>query len=337
MNKFKNKTILITGGTGSFGKNFALFISKNFLFKKIIIYSRDELKQFNFQQKIQTKDNNFRFLIGDVRDKDRLFFALRNVDYVIHAAALKQIPSTEYNPFECIKTNILGAQNLIECSLKLNVEKVIALSTDKAVSPINLYGASKLCADKLFVAANNIIGNKKMLFSIVRYGNVLGSRGSILPKFLEQNKTNNFFTITDKNMTRFNITMKEAISTVMWSLERAIGGEIIVPKLFSYKIMDLAAAVNGKKKIEFIGTRAGEKLHEEMISLDDSLHAINLKKYYLILPFNKNKFKNIYTNEINLLKKRKPFSYNSLENNYISIDQLKKIINTEIHNKKIEI
>ena len=238
MNKFKNKSVLITGGTGSFGKNLAYYLSKNFSFRKIIIFSRDELKQFNFQQELGNKLNNFRFLIGDVRDKDRLFFAFRDVDYVIHAAALKQIPSTEYNPFECIKTNVLGAQNIVECALQSNVKKVISLSTDKAVSPINLYGAAKLCSDKLFVSANQLVGNKKILFSVVRYGNVLGSRGSILPKLLKQNEESSFFTITHRNMTRFNITIKEAIDTVMWTLENAIGGEIVVPKLSSYKILD---------------------------------------------------------------------------------------------------
>jgi len=251
MNKYKNKSILITGGTGSFGKNLAKFLKKKFSFRKIIIYSRDELKQFNFQQELGDKEKNFRFLIGDVRDKDRLFFAFRDVDYVIHAAALKQIPATEYNPFECIKTNILGAQNVVECAIKSNVKKVIALSTDKAVSPINLYGAAKLCADKLFVSANKMIGNKDILFSVVRYGNVLGSRGSVLPKFLDQNKKNNYFTITDKNMTRFNITINDAINTVIWTLDNAIGGEIVVPKLSSYKILDFASAINNKKKLNF--------------------------------------------------------------------------------------
>ncbi len=336
MNKFKNKSVLITGGTGSFGKNLAYYLSKNFSFRKIIIFSRDELKQFNFQQELGNKLNNFRFLIGDVRDKDRLFFAFRDVDYVIHAAALKQIPSTEYNPFECIKTNVLGAQNIVECALQSNVKKVISLSTDKAVSPINLYGAAKLCSDKLFVSANQLVGNKKILFSVVRYGNVLGSRGSILPKLLKQNEESSFFTITHRNMTRFNITIKEAIDTVMWTLENAIGGEIVVPKLSSYKILDFVSAINNKKKIKFIGIRPGEKIHEEMISINDSAHAVNTKKYYLILPYDKNKFMHKYKKEINFLKKQKQFSYNSLENDYLKVSELKKIIKNQIGNRLIE-
>ena len=337
MNKYKNKSILITGGTGSFGKNLALYLKKNFSFRKIIIFSRDELKQSNFQQQLGTDIKNFRFLIGDVRDKDRLLFSLRDVDFVMHAAALKQIPSTEYNPFECIKTNILGAQNLIECSLKSNVQKVIALSTDKAVSPINLYGAAKLCADKLFVSANKIVGNKKISFSVVRYGNVLGSRGSVLPKFLNQNENENYFTITEKKMTRFNITIQDAIKTVMWTLENSLGGEIVVPKLHSYNILDFAKAVNKNKKIMISGIRPGEKIHEEMISINDSINAIELKDYYLILPFEKMIFKKKYKKEINSLKKRKPFSYNSFENTYLNVQELKKIIQNQISKKLVEL
>ena len=247
MKSFKNKSILITGGTGSFGKNLSIYLN-TFGFRKIVIFSRDELKQHNFKNFLGKKSKNYRFLIGDVRDKPRLKFALKEIDYVIHAAALKQIPATEYNPFECIKTNIMGAQNIVECSLETNVQKVIALSTDKAVSPVNLYGATKLCSDKLFISANQMKGNKDISFSVVRYGNVLGSRGSILPVLLDQNKNQNNFTVTDKKMTRFNISLDEAVETVMWTLKNGIGGEIVVPKLKSYKILDLVSAVNEKKK-----------------------------------------------------------------------------------------
>ena len=336
MNKYKNKSILITGGTGSFGKSLALYLKKKFSFRKIIIFSRDELKQFNFQQELGKNQNNFRFLIGDVRDKDRLLFSLRDVDYVVHAAALKQIPSTEYNPFECIKTNILGAQNLIECALRSNVEKIIALSTDKAVSPVNLYGAAKLCADKLFISANKVVGNKNLSFSVVRYGNVLGSRGSVLPKFLYQSENEDHFTITDKKMTRFNITIQDAIKTVIWTLENSIGGEIVVPKLDSYNILDFAKAINNKKKIVFSGIRPGEKIHEEMISINDSVHAIELKNYYLILPFDKKIFERKYKKEISILNKRKPYSYNSYENKYLSTNKLKKIIEGQLKNNFVE-
>ena len=326
-NFFKNKTILVTGGTGSFGKNFIKYlIQSNLGLKKIIVYSRDELKQYHLHEELRNNLKKIRFLIGDIRDKDRLSFALRNVDYVVHAAALKQIPATEYNPFECLKTNVFGAQNLVECSIINGVKKVIALSTDKAVSPINLYGASKLCSDKLFVSANQMRGNTDITFSVVRYGNVLGSRGSILPKLLEQNKTTNYFSITDKRMTRFNITIDDAIETVLWAFENCIGGEIVVPKLKSYKILDFAKSINSKKKIKIIGIRPGEKLHEEMISYNDSMHTVETKKYYLILPFDKKKFTH-FSSQIRKIKKRKLFSYNSFENNYLSIIELKKYIN----------
>jgi len=335
MKSFKNKSILITGGTGSFGKNLSIYLN-TFGFRKIVIFSRDELKQHNFKNFLGKKSKNYRFLIGDVRDKPRLKFALKEIDYVIHAAALKQIPATEYNPFECIKTNIMGAQNIVECSLETNVQKVIALSTDKAVSPVNLYGATKLCSDKLFISANQMKGNKDISFSVVRYGNVLGSRGSILPVLLDQNKNQNNFTVTDKKMTRFNISLDEAVETVMWTLKNGIGGEIVVPKLKSYKILDLVSAVNEKKKIKIIGIRPGEKLDEEMISVNDSIHAIDLKDYYLILPHDKDKFKLKYLKEIKKLKNQKPFSYNSKENSYLKISELKKLINSQIKKKLIE-
>ena len=247
-----NKTILITGGTGSFGENFTKYLINNHAeLKKLIIFSRDELKQYELKKKfIKNKFfSKLRFFLGDVRDSSRLLLAFNNVDIVIHAAALKQVDTAEYNPSEFIKTNILGAQNIIEAAFYNNVSKIIALSTDKASSPINLYGATKLCSDKLFTSANHFLGQKK--FSVVRYGNVAGSRGSVMPYFLSQ-KNKNSLNITDKNMTRFNISLKDSIALVMWSIKNAFGGEIVVPKIPSYKIIDLAKAINDKAKINII-------------------------------------------------------------------------------------
>ena len=271
-----NKTILITGGTGSFGENFTEYLlNKHAELKKLIIFSRDELKQHELKKKfIKNKFfSKLRFFLGDVRDASRLLLAFNNVDIVIHAAALKQVDTAEYNPSEFIKTNILGAQNIFEAAFYNNVSKIIALSTDKASSPINLYGATKLCSDKLFTSANHFLGQKK--FSVVRYGNVAGSRGSVIPYFLSQ-KNKNSLNITDKNMTRFNISIKDSIALVMWSIKNAFGGEIVVPKIPSYKIIDLAKAVNEKAKINIIGIREGEKIHEEMISENESLSAIDI-------------------------------------------------------------
>ena len=248
-NYFAGKTILITGATGSFGKAFLGHLLKNYSnIKKIIVFSRDELKQFDLSLEYpERKYPNLRYFLGDVRDKDRLLSVTENVDYVVHAAAQKQVPAAEYNPFEAIKTNIMGAQNLIEACIMQNVKKVIALSTDKAVAPQNLYGATKLCSDKLFISANEIKGKKQIIFSIVRYGNVMGSRGSVIPVFLKQKKTGTLM-ITDKNMTRFNVLMDKAIETVIWSLQNAKGGEVIIPKAPSYRIEDLAKAIAPKCK-----------------------------------------------------------------------------------------
>ena len=323
-NYFKNKSILITGGTGSFGKAIIEFLIKNkFPVRKLIIFSRDELKQHEMSEFYnQKQDSKLRFFIGDVRDKDRLKIAFDDVDIVIHAAALKQVPTAEYNPLEFIKTNILGAQNIIEASLDTNVQKVIALSTDKASSPVNLYGATKLCSDKLFVSANNMIGKKKLRFSVVRYGNVMGSRGSVLHKFLEQKKTG-FINLTHPEMTRFNITLEESIKMVLWSLVNSYGGEIFIPKIPSFRLIDLAKAVCSKCKIKITSIRPGEKLHEEMISIYDSRTTIDLKNYYTILPENliekylKLKFKLV----------KKDFNYRSDTNDdFLNINQLKVII-----------
>jgi UDP-N-acetylglucosamine 4,6-dehydratase (inverting) len=326
MNKnfLKNKSILITGGTGSFGNAFVNYILKmKFKVKKLIIYSRDELKQYNMRRLYN--EINFpqmRYFLGDVRDKERLARALQEVDIVIHGAALKHVPNGEFDPIEFIKTNVYGAQNVIEASLENKVEKVIALSTDKAASPINLYGATKLCSDKLFVAANNIRGNRNIIFSIVRYGNVFGSSGSIVPNFIEQSK-NKFLTITDKEMTRFNISLNDAINMVCWAIKNAKGKEIFVPKLPSFKIIDLAKAVCADCKIKFIGIRAGEKIHEEMITEADSFNTVDLGKYYAILPDYASVLKD-YGKE---KKIKKIFSLSSGNNGkFLSIEELKKEI-----------
>ena len=324
-----NKKILITGGTGSFGQAFTEKILKNFpKIKRIVIYSRDEFKQFKMSEKYQSKREQkiLRFFLGDVRDKERLKIALNDIDIVVHAAALKQVPAAEYNPLEFIKTNVLGAQNLVESCLANNVKSVISLSTDKAAAPINLYGATKLCSDKLFIAANNIKGKKNIKFSVVRYGNVAGSRGSVMPLFLSQKK-NKLLKITDKNMTRFNISLDEGIDTVLWTIKNMLGGEIVVPKLPSYKIMDLAKAISNKISIKFIGKRPGEKIHEEMITFSDSANTIDVGKYYLILPSNKisdiSNFKKKYK-KINFLNN---FNYSSGNNTkYLKVNELRKII-----------
>ncbi len=332
---FKNKKILITGGTGSFGKKFIEILLKNFSPSKIVVYSRDEQKQYQLEKKL--KSNKIRFFVGDVRDKSRILSASKDIDIIIHAAAMKHVDIAEYNPMEAIKTNILGAQNVIEAGLENNIKKIIALSTDKASSPINLYGATKLTSDKLFVAANNFRGNNKIKFSVVRYGNVMGSRGSVIPLFLSQKK-NNFFTVTDSSMTRFNITLEEGVKFVISSLKIMLGGEIFIPKIPSYNIIDLAKAISTNTKIKTIGIRPGEKLHEEMISLDEALNTIEYKDFYVIVPnskyisLNRNKYLK-YLKNGKFCKKN--FSYNSLKNKvFLSISQLKILLKK--HNSDFE-
>ena len=280
-----NKTILITGGTGSFGQKFIETILSRFpQAKKIIIYSRDELKQSIIKQKYPAYDfPQLRFFIGDVRDKARLTQACEGVDVIIHAAALKQVDTAEYNPTECIRTNIDGAENVIHAALTCGVKDVVALSTDKACAPINLYGATKLASDKLFIAANNIRGAKDIRFSVVRYGNVMGSRGSVIPFFLTKRKEG-VLPITHKDMTRFNISLQDGVNLVMFALGNHLGGEIFIPKIPSYKILDIAEAVAPDCEIRDVGIRPGEKLHEEMITDTDSLNTIDLGPYYAILP-----------------------------------------------------
>jgi len=326
------KTILITGGTGSFGKKFIETVLKRYEPKKLIVYSRDELKQFEMQQFWQDDGvTPIRYFIGDVRDLSRLIRAMEGVDIVIHAAALKQVPATEYNPFEAVKTNVLGAQNVIDACFACGVERVIALSTDKAAAPINLYGATKLTSDKLFITANNYRGMHEILFSVVRYGNVVGSRGSVIPFFMEKKKTG-LLPITDKRMTRFNITLQEGVDFVLNSLKRMWGGEIFIPKIPSYRILDVAKAIAPEAKYKLVGIRPGEKLHEEMITVSDSINTIEFSDYYAIVPsirkWNKNKFMN-ESNHQTGTPCPEGFSYNSGTNeHFLTIEEIRQIIKT---------
>jgi len=283
MNFLKNKTLLITGGTGSFGSAAVEFLSKKCKLKKIIIFSRDENKQFEMQKKFKNK--NLRFLLGDVRDEERLVMALKDVEYVIHAAAQKQIPASEYNPIECIKTNVYGSQSIITASIKTKVKKVIALSTDKACNPINLYGASKLCAEKLFVNGNQLSGKKGTIFSVVRYGNVIASRGSVIPYFKElaQNGKKEL-PLTDKDMTRFFITLPDSVIFVMNSLNNMKGGEIYIPKMNSIYIKDLIKIIDSRAKIKIVGVRPGEKIHEMLVSQNESNLIYEQKNSFTIYP-----------------------------------------------------
>ncbi len=322
------KSLLITGGTGSFGKKFVEHLLNKYKnIKRLVIYSRDELKQsemaINFNEK---KFKCIRFFIGDVRDYQRLSRAMNGIDIIIHAAALKQVPVAEYNPFEFVKTNVLGAQNIIEAALDNNVKQVIALSTDKAAAPINLYGATKLCSDKLFVAADNYAG-QRCKFSVVRYGNVFGSRGSVVPLFLKLSNSGTF-PITSKDMTRFNISLEEGVIMVEWVIKNGIGGDIFVPKIPSYKVTDLAKAINSKNKIKIIGIRKGEKIHEEMITVADSQTTYEINKYFVILPDNTKKTLEKFKRKFTKMKKVKlNFNYNSEKNNkFLSILDLKNMI-----------
>jgi len=327
-----NKTILVTGGTGSFGKKFINTVIERFNPDKIIVYSRDELKQFEMQQELPDDGKSpMRYFIGDVRDLGRLSMAMKGVDYVVHAAALKQVPATEYNPFEAVKTNVLGGQNVIDAAFKNGVKKVIALSTDKAAAPINLYGATKLTSDKLFITANNYKGNQDIKFSVVRYGNVMGSRGSVIP-FFNEKRQNGVLPITDERMTRFNITLQEGVDFVLKNFERMWGGELFVPKIPSYNILDIAKAIAPDCKHEIVGIRPGEKLHEEMITESDAMNTIEFDDYYVIVPsirvWSKTKFINQSNGDIG-----KPcpdgFSYNSKSNNqFLTVEELRDLIKT---------
>jgi len=329
----KKYTVLITGGTGSFGKQMTKILLKKKEFGKIIIFSRDELKQSEMSSTLSNEKerSKLRFFIGDIRDKDRLDGAFRgnNIDIVIHAAALKQVPTAEYNPFEVIKTNIIGAQNIIDCCVKYKVKKVIALSTDKAAAPINLYGATKLASDKLFISSNNY-ANPTTKLSVVRYGNVLGSRGSVVPIFSKMSKSG-IFTITDIRMTRFSITLDQGVNFVMKCLKFMWGGEIFVPKIPSYNILSIAKAINKDAKIKVVGIRPGEKLHEEMITSSDSLNTVEASDFYAILPYDRflnwNLKKYISKNKVKFKKCKEGFVYSSNKNkNFLTEKQIQKLL-----------
>jgi len=331
---FNKKNILVTGGTGSFGKAFVLHILKNYKPSKLVILSRDELKQHEMKQDFANKDKYkcLRFLLGDVRDKYRLKMAFKNMDYVVHAAAQKHVEYAEYNPQECIKTNIDGATNVIYACIENNVKKVVALSTDKAANPLNLYGATKLVSDKLFIAANNISGKDSTIFSVVRYGNVLNSRGSVIPYFKKLiDEGSDYLPLTHKDMSRFIISIKEGVNFVVDSLKDMRGGEIFVPKIPSIRILDLIKALKKNVKIKIIGLKPGEKLSEVLCPSDESLLTIEFKKYYIIMPTIETKVKKkLYfkssNGEVGKLVK-KGFEYNSAYEPKLSIDQLKKILN----------
>ena len=321
------KNILITGGTGSFGYAFVDFLLNKYKknIKRIVIFSRDEFKQFQMARKFPpSKYPQMRYFIGDVRDKERLERALEKIDYVVHAAALKQISAAEYNPIEFIKTNIIGAQNIVEACINKKIKKVVALSTDKAVAPQNLYGSTKLCSDKIFISLNAYSGNK-LKSSVVRYGNVLGSRGSVAPLFLSL-KNSGYFPITHQKMTRFNITLSESVEMVDWTIKNGLGGEIVVPKLKSFRIVDMAKAINPKNKLKIIGMKRGEKIHEELIPSNDSPYTIDIGKYYLILPENDNKIMQSYKKKFKLKKIKKSFSYTSEQKEYLNVTEISELI-----------
>ena len=324
--------ILITGGTGSFGKAFiARTLGEYPKIKRLVVYSRDELKQWELQQQFPAERYpQLRFFIGDIRDKDRLCRALDQIDIVVHAAALKQVPAAEYNPMEFIKTNVLGAENVVQACLESKVKQVVALSTDKAAAPINLYGATKLCSDKLFIAANNIKGSRNLSFSVVRYGNVMGSRGSVIPFFLQQ-ALKRVLPITDPKMTRFNISLNESVDMVMWALNNSLGGEIFVPKIPSYRVVDVAEAIGPSCEKPVIGIRPGEKIHEEMITAADSFNAYSLKNYYMILPSD-GVVQQRYVEAFKELHPVEPgLAYNSASNTeFLSVADLRMLIRKHI-------
>lgn len=328
-----HKSVLITGGTGSFGKAFVRNLLNRFPdLKRLVIFSRDELKQFEMSEEFSPKNHPaLRYFLGDIRDGSRLKRALEGIDIVIHAAALKQVPAAEYNPFEFIKTNILGAQNLIEACLDSNVHDVIALSTDKAAAPINLYGATKLCSDKLFTAANNVRGHRDLRFSVVRYGNVMGSRGSVIPFFMERRKSGSI-PITDSAMTRFNISLQEGVDMVLWALANAKGGEIFVPKIPSYRITDVAQAIAPECPVHVIGIRPGEKIHEEMITASDSFNTVDLGAYFAILPSAGEVSMEDYLAATGGKKVPAGFAYNSGTNDdFLTVDQLRQLMREKLN------
>ena len=320
--------VLVTGGTGSFGKAFIrTLLEKEKQVKRLIVYSRDELKQWEMRQLFpEDKYPQIRFFLGDIRDKDRLTLALEKVDTVVHAAALKQVPAAEYNPMEFIKTNVIGADNLVQACLSTKVKNLVALSTDKAAAPINLYGATKLCSDKLFIAANNMKGDRDLKISVVRYGNVMGSRGSVIPFFIKKAREG-IIPITDEKMTRFNISLEEGVQMVMWALQNAKGGEILVPKIPSYKIIDVAEAISPSSEKKVIGIRPGEKIHEEMITTADSFSTYDLGDYYAILTTDGTVEKKYMESGIRLKKVAEGFNYNSGTNKeFLNVEEIRELI-----------
>jgi UDP-N-acetylglucosamine 4,6-dehydratase/5-epimerase len=339
---FEDKTVLVTGGTGSFGKHFVWKILDNHDVRRIIIFSRDELKQYEMMcdSRFSQYSKKLRFFIGDVRDKERLGFAFKGVDYVVHAAALKQVLAAEYNPFEVVKTNIVGAQNIVDCAIECDVKKVLALSTDKAAAPVNLYGATKLVSDKLFISANNYRGSVGPKLSVVRYGNVMGSRGSVIPFFLSCAKEG-LLPITDPAMTRFSITLDQSVEFVIDSLNRMWGGELFVPRIPSYRIVDLAKAIAPDAKHPTIGGRPGEKLHEHLILQEDAPHVVEFASSFVIMPnsqyldWDREQFRQQSRDEVGQYCKQ-DFNYNSKENlPYLSIDDLRNLISENVDGSEV--
>ena len=327
-----DSSLLITGGTGSFGKSFIAHVLKRFPdIRRIVVYSRDELKQWELQKKYPQSDYpQLRFFLGDVRDQDRLRRALEQIDTVVHAAALKQVPAAEYNPMEFVKTNVLGAENLIQACLDTSVKRLVALELIKAAAYINLYGATKLCSDKLFIAANNIKGGRDLSFSVVRYGNVMGSRGSVIPFFLEKARSG-YLPITDPEMTRFNISLSEGVEMVLWALDNAFGGELFVPKIPSYRIKDVAEAIGPNCDKPIVGLRPGEKIHEEMITISDSYSTIDLGPYYAILPSDGLVQRSYQSANLPLTIVEPGFSYNSGTNSeFLTVEQLRYLIREHV-------
>ena len=324
--------VLITGGTGSFGKAFINKLINSFpQVDRLVIFSRDELKQWELQQNYPEREYpQLRFFLGDVRDRDRLKRALEGIDTVVHAAALKQVPAAEYNPIEFINTNVLGAENVVQACLDTDVKRVVALSTDKAAAPINLYGATKLCSDKLFIAANNIRGKRDLRFYVVRYGNVMGSRGSVIPFFLERARTG-VLPITDPAMTRFNISLSEGVAMVLWAIENALGGELFIPKIPSYRITDVAEAIGPRCQKPIVGIRPGEKIHEEMITASDSFSTVDLGPYYAILPSDGSTWEAYQKANTSVQSVPKGFAYNSGTNSeFLSVEQLRGLIRQHV-------
>jgi len=327
-----NSSILITGGTGSFGRAFVKAILERFPgIRRLVVFSRDELKQYEMSQTWSEHDYpGLRYFLGDVRDQERLTRAMEGIEVVVHAAALKQVVAAEYNPFEFIRTNVIGAHNLINACLQAGVKKVVALSTDKAAAPINLYGATKLCSDKLFIAGNNIKGSRDVRFAVVRYGNVMGSRGSVIPFFLQKRVTG-VLPITDPAMTRFNISLAEGVEMVLWALEHCLGGEVFVPKLPSYRILDLARAVGPECRHEVVGIRPGEKIHEEMITISDSQNAVDLGHCYAILPTSPAYTKEEYCERAEAARVPAGFSYNSGTNErFLAVPEIRELIRRHV-------